>query len=240
MSVVRTAYPAVLMLALWGAACGGADSSPPAPTSAAVPALLTIQPSLGTLWTGESRSLTAFVVYSDGNGNSVDAVWTSSSHTRASVSASGQLLGLASGDVVVTASAVGLTGTLAVRVRPSWSGVWRTRTAMVLACEPSTLWVCAPSLVVNLSLSQMSDDVSGVLTVANAVCPVSGKISPEGTLKLTGSAIAGTLTNFGITVESWETKIDSQGRMSGRATVWLAGSSAGRVTLDLSTLTKSP
>jgi hypothetical protein len=228
------------MFALWGVACSGGNSNPTAPTSPAVPALLTIQPSLGTLWTGESRSLTAFVVYSDGSGKNVDAVWTSNSPTRASVSASGQLSGHESGDVVLTASAVGLTATLTVRVRPSWSGVWRTRRATVVACEPSTLWVCAPSLVVNLSLSQVSDDVSGVLTVANAVCPVSGKINPEGTLSLTGSAIAGTLSNSGITVERWEAKLDAQGRVSGRATVWLAGPSTGRVTLDLSTLAKSP
>ena len=130
----RLAGTAMLVFALIGCSDKSTPIGPPPPPSRegpATPQRLTIAHH-GNLtsadftgWTiGAKRTFSADVRYSDGSNKKATAVWSIDNMDVATIDESGEGRGVGSGEATVTAQAEGLTGTVKVRVVPSYEGTW--------------------------------------------------------------------------------------------------------------------
>jgi Big-like domain-containing protein len=195
-----------------------------APATTVAPAtmtLLTIGPQVDTLIVGESRRLTAFAVYSDGGGSTVKASWRTDPPTVATIDGEGVLTAVEPGRAAVTAVLEGRTASFQVLVWPDFQSTWSTR-ASIVACEsrdkPSCSFFPAGTLIVNVTLSQLADRVTGRLGTGVGGAIVHGVIGVDGALTLDGateSAEAG-VTHVAFRIDSWKTTLNA-GRLSGRA-----------------------
>ena len=119
-----------------GCTVGTVDEPPTAPTPPVILSAVTITPvGGGTLTVGNSVTLTttgtapgagvgAFAQYTDGSGQYVDAVWTSSDTSVIAIDG-GQLIARGRGEAVVTAAFQGKTDSETFRSEGGIAGRWR-------------------------------------------------------------------------------------------------------------------
>jgi hypothetical protein len=155
---------AMLALAL---VAGCAKDTPPSPTVSGI--TLTSPNSLVHI--GATEQITGAVSLSDGSSQPPGGVWTSGAPAIASVSTTGLLTGLASGDVTVSFTQGGRVAAKRFRVLPNYAGTW-SGTYRVAACGQtgqvaSTVNPCGVTFRSNtvlpytLNLTQMQDSVAG-------------------------------------------------------------------------------
>ncbi len=110
----------------------GALSASATLTASNVPARLALTPVTETMGVGSVRSYRAAAVYPDDSAEDITpfATWSSSDNGVATVDAAGMVTGMARGDVIISASTLGVTGTAAVRVRDVdaylYTSAWQT------------------------------------------------------------------------------------------------------------------
>ena len=120
-----------------GTGGGGGGSSPPAVTLSSI----TVGPSTAQVAAGLTLQFTATGTYSDGTQKDISSTvtWTSSDTTKATISASGLVTGVAAGSSTITATTSGVSGTDPLTVEPP--------NLVTLVVSPST-----PSVVAGLTL----------------------------------------------------------------------------------------
>ena len=102
------------IVALIYTSCGGADSSPTAPTLTITS--IALSTSAVTLGVGDAVTLTATATYSDGTTATISPTWTSSNTSVATVTTSGTVTALAAGTTTITATSGGQTGSVVITV----------------------------------------------------------------------------------------------------------------------------
>ena len=155
----------VLLIAAFGAGCKGFFVNPNLTS-------ITIGPTAPTVQVGDSTTLTAYGVYSDGTGNYLTSgvSWSSSDITVATVSGTGgaTLTGVMTGSATITASSEAVTNTASatVFIVISAIGISPTNPSVTLG-ESQNFLVYANN---DPTLSNPSDNLSGQasLTVTNA------------------------------------------------------------------------
>ena len=147
--------------------------------------------------------------------------WTSSNNAVASISSAGQLTGLTNGQAIVTATHDGIAATVPVRVVANVQGTW-SGSYLITTCANYFLYVNWCTLIagagpapIDFYLTQTRDTVSGVLAFGQFVGNVTGQISSNGTLSLSGTTYSD-LDTF--TVAAWSTNIAGN-NMTGTFTV---------------------
>ncbi len=111
--------PTSLALSLALAACGGGDSSGPAPDTTPRVTAVAVTPATATLVVGDQSQFTATV--SAANGASTAVTWATSNASIANVSATGQVQAVAVGSATITATSnfdATKSGTASVTVNP--------------------------------------------------------------------------------------------------------------------------
>ena len=134
-STARNGTTGVALLALLFllAGCDGKpptapnDPESPSPASNPQPRFLTIDCGSGAcqLDVGSERTLSVFVVYSDGSRRPEHGVWTTENPTVATVDQIGNVRGISSGATTIKATFGALTAGMYVRVMPRLFGSWK-------------------------------------------------------------------------------------------------------------------
>lgn len=166
--------------------CGGGASS--TPTAPAVPLVtrITITGS-DLLLVGSSETFTAAIE----SGNVAVPRWSSDAPTVATVDLSGHVTAVGIGTATISADASGVRGTKLIRTLPNFAGSWRggyQETAcdaegeFVHPCD--SYWDLASGSA-RMTLTQDGATVSGSFDIGPYI--VSGSISPDGILSLTGT-----------------------------------------------------
>ena len=233
-------------LSLTLAACGGSNPSPTAPTAAANLAI----DGRDAMLTGQVLSYRAI---DSGAGTTLQATWTSSDASVATVGVNGLVTGLKQGSTRLEASFRGSTAFRIVQVVNSVEGLWdgdgtirrcdeagRFRHEWYPNCSGHSFvfqgqvyrwggvgWVY--SVVLRLShdrddirrvsgtydLRYLEASVYGHCDVYGAAVPLTGQVSSDGHLHLSGAA--GNLDGGEqFTVAEWDTYIAAPGEMRGR------------------------
>jgi hypothetical protein len=111
----------VAAAAVLGAGCGGSSPTKPTEPPAATITSVSIGGDTSTLAEGASRQLTAIANYSDGSTSTVtsQATWSTSDATVATVSGTGLVTAVRTGNVDVTAAFSGQSGRRTLQVSPA-------------------------------------------------------------------------------------------------------------------------
>ncbi len=183
--------------ALFVAACGSDDDTPP--TSPTPGARLTIAPQPDFLTVGSSVVLEARLTEGATPPRLVPADWSSSDGRVAAVDRTGRITALAAGSTTIRAIFEADTATLAMRAVPDYAGTW-TGTRRVTGCVHPRPEVCAASYPTNrvtattLVLTQARDRATGTLSLSPPLtspsAAVSGTIAELGGLNLDGTIIS--------------------------------------------------
>ena len=227
---MRGVFVTVLVLAV---ACGTNDG-PTEPTTAPTPTGVAVtRAAEGTIFIGQEVQFQATLTLSDGSAEAAsDVTWTSDAPGVATVSTAGVVTAVAAGEATVSAEvAGGRGGYLRIRVYPEFQGSWVGR-GMLTACSATgdSLWslLCAGFLEgdpaarrgeATLDLTQADADVGGVVDLGEGrrLEIRSGEVSIDGTLHLTfdASTFAIEGAELDVEVQSWETRADTPGSMTG-------------------------
>lgn len=194
-------------------ACGGGSDSgatnPPRPTTPPPVATVTVTSTASTLVIGNSLAMTATLRDASGallSGRTV--LWASSDGSRATVSATGVVTGVAPGSVTITATSEGIVGGVAITViLPPVTVVTVTSTAsnvFVGATLPMTATLKdASGAVLNGRVIQWTSSDPSKATVSNAGV-VTGVAPGSVTISATSEGIIGSLV---ITVSAIPTNV---------------------------------
>jgi hypothetical protein len=174
---------------------------------------LTIKPEVTGLKLHDRETFRASRIRSDGVSASVSASWSTDRPDVLRIDAvSGEAIGEALGESTVTAALEGRTVSRRIQVVPDLSGEWsgQMRTDQTRLSGPGPFravfnWVT----LINFSLAQNHDKVSGTGTVFLTAGPVQASITSTGAVSLRGSF----RTTEGWTAEitEWGTQLDASG-----------------------------
>lgn len=168
---------------------GGCDntSTPTAPSTGS----LQITTARSVLRSGETQPLTV----TSGGSAVTGATWTSSDNSVLTVSATGIATAGRAGRATVTATSGSLSGSLALRVVPDYTGTWTGgATRVQVTCSTgSTSPVCVPgastAASVSLTVVQVGDQLTGTLTDSaepSVVVPLTGQVLDDDQLAFSG------------------------------------------------------
>jgi len=153
---------------------------------------LSINNSMSTLLIGQTGTLTATGSYSDGSTRSIFPNWTSSNSSVVSVDGNGRLTAVSAGSVTITAAAEGRSATTQVRGLPDFSGNWSVQWRHT-TCDVPPRWGAGFCNVSGLQTARVNLQRSGVDGIVGSydngigwIGTVSGQVSTNGTLSLTG------------------------------------------------------
>jgi hypothetical protein len=211
------------------AGCGAGASSPAAPTTPP-PTASTIAVTSGTdaLRTGFFADFTVTATMSDRTTQVVttQATLTTSDPSIATIDTSGRLTALRHGVVSINASFQGRTTSRAINVVHNYAGTW-TGNYAVRACDQTGIFLSSKycqnaqtePLPLALELTQTGtnvDRIGGSISLRNLVGPITGEVTGDGRLVLSGSYVA-TTGGFNLRVEilSWATSPVQNTGMSG-------------------------
>ena len=185
------------------------------------------------LLTGLSANYAVTATMTDGTTRTVVPTWTSSNPGVARVDGSGRLEGRSHGSTMLTASSGGLSASRIVQVVNNYAGSWTGR-FIIRACTDtgeltdhdggfclagpgrpgSTGWI-------TLTLVQSGSTLSEITgTIGNYSEPITGAVSADGRLSLSGTVTARDLDdpNFTIATHSlgaWDTRLNGSDGMTG-------------------------
>lgn len=215
----RTTIAALLVLA--GCGGGGADApivTPPPPTVRSV----TITPSSATVRVGETQGLSALVDAI--NGAATTVTWSSESPTRASVSASGVVTGLAAGTAIIRATSTAqpsVSGTASIQVQaarsitvsPSVVSIGSGQTAALTAVVqldaglPTTVtWRTSAAGIATVSSSGVVTGVAQGTAQITAIATADTTLRASSTVNVVPSVRSITVTPTTATLNSGDTR----------------------------------
>lgn len=176
-----------IVLAAVVVACGGGGEGGTTPPPACVVQSVSVAPGTASLQAGRTLDLTIGIVQQ--NCASVAATWTSSSPNVASVSASGQVTGLAVGSTTITASAGGQSGSAVITVTAGPAFIVVITPANPTVAEKATLQLAA-SVRDSLGNAVTSTVTWTSANVATATVSSAGLVTgvKAGTTSITASA----------------------------------------------------
>ncbi|HUL72505.1 MAG TPA: Ig-like domain-containing protein [Vicinamibacterales bacterium] len=189
-------------------------TTPSAPTEGTATSL-TIS---GADWlrTGQSQAYTATVNLSDGTTRQVSsAVWTSDNPSVLGITSAGVAQGLTQGSATITATALSVSGTHAVRVwqdyQGTWSGSYRASVCQLRGGFPGgplcdTTFSPGSLLPISIALTQNAESASGSLALGGFVNALSGSIVDSG--RFVGAASGGIFSNAGLTIRTTVSTLD--------------------------------
>jgi hypothetical protein len=215
--------------ALMAVGCSAGSSAPAAPTPTP-PTANSIAITSGTdaLRTGFFADFTITATMSDRTTQMVtsQAALTTSDASIATIDTSGRLTAIRHGVVTINASYQGRTTSRAVSIVFNYAGTW-TGTFAVRACDQTGIFLTSrycqnaqtEPLPLALELTQTGtnvDRISGSISLRNLVGPVTGEVTGDGRLVLSGAYVA-TTGGFNLRVEilSWATNPVQTTGMSG-------------------------
>lgn len=226
-------------------ACGGdgGGGTAPTPPSSATATGLTITGGADTLLIGESTTFSTTATFSDGTSRSVASTWSSDNAAVVAVDGSGRATAQGAGMATLTASAEGRIATRTVRGLPDFGGNWSLQ-VRELACDVPGRWgggFCNVSglYTMSLRLTRSGDQVTG--TLDNGIGwtgAVSGQVSVDGTLALTGriSSFRPNNVTFHSDLSQWQTRLSSSAGMTGtfrEILTWVGESSQGFISNEV-------
>lgn len=207
-----------------------ACSSPPtAPTPPATPTVTSVTVlGLDVIPSGFATTFVAAVILSNGTAQAANATWSSDDTSVATVAANGSVAGIANGNVTISATVNGVRGSKPVRIISNFGGDW-TGTYRVAKCDEAgtfrTLGWCSgiggigAVLPMSMSLSQSGagrDQITGTLVLGKLGGTVTGNVTGDGRLILSGSFNVPIATAVGVfTIGGWETQLSSTTGMTG-------------------------
>jgi len=227
---------AIVIFAILAAACSD-KSNPAAPASPSPPTVssLAIIGDEGVL-TNTSTAYIVTATLSDGTTRALMPTWSSSHPDVASIDSDGLLSGRVHGSATLTASHDGRSATKTVQVVNNYGGTWNG-TYVVKACTDSGDltnrdggWCrSGPGRVGNvgsiaLALTQTGShlsDITGTLVGDDVGRNITGVVTPDGRLSLTGGPFGvwdweGTLLLATWRMRAWDTTLGGPGTMTGR------------------------
>lgn len=211
---------AVVVSAVVVSACGGdtpaAPSTPAAPTTTS----LALTPGTNFLLSGQTEAFIATATLSSGSSQIVTPAWSVDNPVVLSIDSTGRATARGTGTANVIAVHQGRQATRLVRVVPNYQGRW-SGNYTVTGCNQSGIFeqisTCGQflnnTLPITLTLTQNLDQVTGTIALGTITGSVSGPLSNDGTLLLSGT-LPGT---FNVTLLNWSTVASGSG-MTG---VWL-------------------
>lgn len=228
MGSAKSRIVAVVAAGFFGIACGGGNGNPTAP-SASTPAAPTVRSlslsnSSLALVAGNSATVSATAIYSDGSSRLVTPTWSSSNSSIASVDQSGVVRGIGAGVVTITAAFSGASATLSARSIPNYSGRWSGQYRFV-SCSAPPRWgssycsgLIGTLFNMELNLGQTSSELTGSIRMGSFVGNVTGSIAEDGTISLRGryTATANTGLVYIFDIRSWQTRSTNGTSMTGR------------------------
>lgn len=206
-------------------ACGGGGSSP-TPTAPSTPTVtvtnLAISAGAGLLLVGSSEQYTATASYSDGSTRAVAAAWSSNNASVVTVDSAGRVTAVGAGTAAVSAAAEGRTASTSVRGLPDFAGNWRLQWRTT-TCDVPPRWgsgFCNVSglVTMTLNLSRSSGDqvVGSINNGIGWTGTVSGSVSLDGVLNLTGRATSvRPSATFHSDYLDWRTRLSPTDGMTG-------------------------
>lgn len=218
-----------VLCALMATGCSAGSSAPAAPTpSPPTASSIAITSGTDALRTGFFADFTITATMSDRTTQMVtsQATLTTSDASIATIDANGRLTALRHGVVTINASYQGRTTSRAVSIVFNYAGTW-TGTFAVRACDQTGIFLTSrycqnaqtEPLPLALELTQTGtnvDRISGSISLRNLVGPVTGEVTGDGRLVLSGAYVA-TTGGFNLRVEilSWATNPVQTTGMSG-------------------------
>jgi hypothetical protein len=207
-----------VLLTAWG--CGGGGTTPVTPSPPAPPTAnsISITSGVDALRVGFFADFTVTASMSDLTTQIVttQSVWTTSDPAIATIDAQGRLTGLSHGSVALNASYQGRTVSRSVHIVHNYGGHW-DGTFAVRACDQSGIFTSSrycenlgrEPLSFALELTQSganADQITGLMSLRNLVGPVSGSVTTDGRLVLSGPYVATTGgVNIRVEIPSWLT-----------------------------------
>jgi len=192
--------------------CGGGASS--TPTAPAVPLVTRITVSgSDLLLVGSSETFTAAIE----SGNATVPRWTSDAPAVATVDLSGRVTAVGLGTATISADTNGVRGTKSIRTLPNFAGSWKG-VYQQMGCDADGEFVHMQACdsfwelgrgITRMTLTQDGATVSGAFDLGPYI--VSGSVSPDGILSLTGM-LTGTFTRR---LQSVRFESTRDGEMSG-------------------------
>jgi hypothetical protein len=224
------------------AACGR-GGSPTGPTSVGAPVpvvasltslTITASAHLSMLLIGSTQGLTANGIYSDGSTRTVSANWASSNPNVLSVSSTGQLTALSAGSASISASFGGRSATSSFRALPDFEGRWGAGFCNVSGVKSGHLL---------LSRSEGDRVYGSYNNGIGWVGPVTGQVSIDGTLTITGRIVSDRPTQrWTADLNEWRSRLSPSAGMTGnyREIMTLGGESLqGFASSEIIAATKS-
>jgi hypothetical protein len=222
----------VLALVALTTGCGDENPTRPSGSGTAVTGLAITGPD--AVLTGLSTSYTLTATSADGSTRTVTPAWTSSNPAVASVDAAGRLGGRSHGSTTLMATYEGRSVSKPVQVVNNYGGTWVGKYVIRACTDTGDLtnhdggWCLAgPGRVgtvegILLKLAQSGNNLSDVTgTIGSFRETVTGTVSPDGRLSLSGTLIVRDFYYDDITLEtvqldSWDTILDGSDGMTGR------------------------
>src|SRR5712671_1326130 len=200
------------------------ELAPPAPSTPATVASVTVSPATATVWVGQTGQLSATPKDSAGTSLTGRTVtWGSGDTSVARVSSSGQVTGRAPGSATITATSEGKAGSALVGRTVTWASGDTT----VARVSPGGLVTGVASG--SAPITAMSEDKSSTAAITMTTVPVASvAISPA-----TGSLRVGQTLQFAATP-----KDSAGGALTGRSVTWTS-SNPGVATVSASGLVTS-
>ena len=221
------------------AACGSTPApTPPTPT---VVSISVTSPNVNLLL-GSVEQMAASATLSNGTSQTPTGTWGSDNMAVATVSSTGLVTTIASGQATIFFDASGTRGTKAIRVLPNYAGNW-TGNYAVTSCSSAGLFLAMNScalgfptgqvLPYTMTLTQSAATVSGRFTVGTVrdtlvFDQTSAPISLNGELVFTSrSSIAGATIDV-----TWRLNSLAAGRLTGTHTQFYSNGSTDTMTVN--------
>jgi hypothetical protein len=222
--------PVAILLAL---ALGCGDKNPITPSRPGLAsATLTIS-GPEALLTGLSATYAVTATMTDGATRTVVPVWTSSNPGVARVDGSGRLEGRSHGSTLLTASSGGQTASRAVQVVNNYAGSWTGRFVIRACTDTGELTdhdggfcLAGPGRLgstgwITLTLVQGGSTLREITgTIGNYSEPITGAVTADGRLSLSGTVTARDFDNPDFTIAThslgaWDTNLHGSDGMTG-------------------------
>lgn len=249
-SVGRRPVLWVVLAGLWVATVGCGGSSPPAPTPTTTSVSVTYPG--GTIFIGNAVQFEARETLSDGTSRTATNVtWASDSPAVATVSATGLVTAMSAGEVTISAG-TNPTGTMRIRVYPSFGGMW-AGTEVVKSCDAIGMFqgICSspdfPGPGVTFPhhsvLGQTQAAVNAEIDTGDGTkATTTGTVTVGGELQLLPTPVLPADPTVNVVLQNWRSRADAPSRMTGTYEGYFtAPGTSGSVTIviELQDVTKT-